>query len=208
VWSCSNHRRKCLVGYYQQYWLSILKKIDPWYREDIVATSLAIQKPYISDCTGFEVTVGEARSWLSTCVTEHACDGVLPSRLPTRVLCIDDPNAIRLLVSTDEVASHACLSHCWGPQPDLVLGTTQATVQGFGTRMPWNRPPNTSRDAIRFTYHLGIRNLWIERFCIIQDSIEGWRREGSLTASMYSSACVTLQTAKATNPEDGCFSTP
>lgn len=150
----------------------------------------------------------KARSWLSTCITEHTCASVTPSFLPTRVLCIDGPDTVRLLVTTNEIALYACLSHCWGPQPRLVLRTTKATLESFRTRIPWDCLPNTFRDAIDFTYHLGLRYLWIDSLCIVQDSIEDWRREGSSMASIYNSAYVTLAASKAANPEDGCYSTP
>jgi hypothetical protein len=74
--------------------------------------------------TGSEVAVVKVRSWLSTYIAEHPCGGVLPPRLPTRVLRIDGPDTVTLLVATDELASHACLSHFRGPQPDSVLRTT------------------------------------------------------------------------------------
>jgi hypothetical protein len=44
--------------------------------------------------------------------------------------------------------------------------------------------------------------------CIIQDSTEDWRHEGSEMANIHESAFVTLATSKAPHAESGCFSTP
>jgi hypothetical protein len=162
----------------------------------------------ISDFTGSDQALDRARSWLHTCTSQHDCSQKTVSKLPTRVLIIDGLEQVRLYVSTGEFAPYACLSHCWGDDPLSLLRTTTNTLEAFQTSIPWKDLPNTFRDAINFAYRLGLRYLWIDSLCIVQDSIIDWRHEGSLMAEIYESAYVTLAATKASDPTEGCFSTP
>jgi hypothetical protein len=128
------------------------------------------------------------------------------SKLPRRVPCIDGPSQVRLYISQREVAPYACLSHCWGKSP--LLKTTATTLNEFQTRIPWENLPATFQDAIHFTHQLGVKYIWIDSLCIIQDSIEDWRHEGSVMANIYESSFLTLAATKAPNSKSGCFSVP
>jgi hypothetical protein len=163
----------------------------------------------MSEFTGSDRALEKARSWLSTCIARHDCSQGTISKLPTRVLIIDGLDQVRLYVSQQgEKASYACLSHCWGSDPLSLLRTTTASLDTFRASVPWKDLPNTFRDAINFTYRLGLRFLWIDSLCIVQDSITDWRHEGSLMAEIYESAYVTLAATKASDPTEGCFATP
>jgi hypothetical protein len=162
----------------------------------------------ISDFTGSDQALDRARSWLHTCTSLHDCSQNTVSKLPSRVLMIEGLNQVRLYVSAGEIATYACLSHCWGDDPLSLLRTTTNTLEAFRTSIPWKDLPNTFRDAINFAYRLGLRYLWIDSLCIVQDSIIDWRHEGSLMAEIYESAHVTLAATKASDPTEGCFSTP
>jgi hypothetical protein len=161
----------------------------------------------ISCFTGSNQALDRARSWLDTCVTYHNCSHGTVGKLPTRVLFIEKYNQVRLHVSEGESAPYICLSHCWGNDSLSILRTTDATLEDFQNSIPWEDLPNTFRDAIQFTYRLGLRYLWIDSLCIIQDSIVDWRHEGSLMASIYENAYVTLAATNAPGPTKGCFST-
>jgi hypothetical protein len=161
----------------------------------------------ISSHTGSKQAIQAARSWLYTCITKHVCYKTSNSTLPRRVLCIDGPSQVRLHISQGEMAPYACLSHCWGKSPSL-LKTTTATLEEFQTRILWDKLPATFQDAIYFTHKLGVKYIWIDSLCIVQDSTEDWRHEGSVMANIYESALVTLAATKAPNSESGCFSVP
>jgi hypothetical protein len=57
------------------------------------------------------------------------------------------------------------------------------------------------------TWRLGLKYIWIDSLCIVQDDIEDWRREGSNMASIYSRSYLTLAATSSTNCEGG-FYTP
>ena len=65
--------------------------------------------------------------------------------------------------------------------------------------------PKTFRDAVTITRNLGIRYLWIDSLCIIQDSEEDWIRESSRMGRIYRDAAVTIFAEVADGDDGGCF---
>jgi hypothetical protein len=64
----------------------------------------------------------------------------------------------------------------------------------------------TFQDAVVITRHLGIRYLWIDTLCIMQDSKEDWAAEGCRMGKIYENSACTIAAAAVNNPHDGCFS--
>ena len=156
---------------------------------------------------GSREAIKRARTWLEVCLSEHkgTCATPHSTKLPTRVLRIGGPQQVALHISNSEKASYICLSHCWGEKSHTLLRTTTTTLQRFQSDISWGELPNTFRDAIHVTYQLGYNFLWIDSLCIVQDSTEDWRREGSMMADIYESAIVTIAATKAPNAHSGLF---
>lgn len=57
------------------------------------------------------------------------------------------------------------------------------------------------------THRLGLRYLWIDSLCILQDDVDDWRHEGGQMAEIYSKAYVTLAATSASNSADGFYHT-
>lgn len=135
-----------------------------------------------------------AKAWLQKCCETHKeCPQDINMPLPTRVIdvgILEDPPAPRLLVSSGAMGRYTALSHCWGG-PILSVLTTQ-NLEIFQEALPYSDLPLNFRDAISITRHLGIRYLWIDSLCIIQDSRADWEIESSMMASVYRQALVTI----------------
>lgn len=160
----------------------------------------------ISGDTGSDKAIETARLWLETCKAEHTCQRTGIGNLPQRVVKIDTPNVVKIYVSQGERAEYACLSHCWGNQSsNPVLKTTQSSIKKFQGQIPWEDIPKTFRDAIYFCHKLGVQYLWIDSLCIIQDSVEDWRDQGSKMAEIYESAIFTIAATRAKNSSEGLF---
>ncbi|UPL01781.1 hypothetical protein LCI18_012715 [Fusarium solani-melongenae] len=65
--------------------------------------------------------------------------------------------------------------------------------------------PKTFRDTIVVARTLGVRYLWIDALCIIQDSQEDWERESALMGSVYANALCNIPASASDGPEGGLF---
>ena len=50
----------------------------------------------------------------------------------------------------------------------------------------------TFQDAVIISFKLGVRYLWIDSLCIIQDSISDWQQESSRMNLVYQNALFTI----------------
>lgn len=149
---------------------------------------------------------------MSKCLSSHQkCNQmqtVVPA-LPTRVIDIGSKDRTcppRLHVATNnESGRYATLSHRWGSKETLRLEVNN--VKNFKQEIPWERLPKTFQDAMEATRHLGIRYIWIDSLCIIQNSPNGsdWTAESAKMTSVYENSYVNLAAADALNSTEGCF---
>lgn len=58
---------------------------------------------------------------------------------------------------------------------------------------------------MEITRRLGMRYIWIDSLCIVQDDVNDWREEGSKMASIYSRSYLTISASKSSNSAGGCF---
>ncbi|KAK4459174.1 heterokaryon incompatibility protein-domain-containing protein [Cladorrhinum samala] len=157
---------------------------------------------------GLDLATQQIQSWIGDCNKGHDCwgSGTLPY-LPTRVIDVgSDSTNPRLHVSeAGQRGQYAALSHCWGPPGMQPLMTTTHTLESHCDGMPLDRFPPTFYDAIRVARALGLRYLWIDCLCIVQDSPADWARESSRMALLYTDACITLAADFATDSASGLF---
>lgn len=64
--------------------------------------------------------------------------------------------------------------------------------------------PLTFKDAVQITRGLGVRYLWIDSLCIIQDSPEDWKEEVAIMGRVYSQLIMTLTASSSGNSDEGC----
>jgi hypothetical protein len=67
--------------------------------------------------------------------------------------------------------------------------------------------PKTFQDAIELSRQLGVRYLWIDSLCIIQegDKHEDWTRESSMMGSVYQNGYCNIAATAASDGTAGCF---
>ncbi|KAM0426544.1 hypothetical protein ACHAPT_008236 [Fusarium lateritium] len=142
--------------------------------------------------------IAKAQNWISKCRKEHgsscgAHKGDLP--LPTRVIDVgasgnDGNNSPKLFISQGAKGDYIALSHCWGGPIATVLQTTN--INGFCQALPYEQLPLNFKDAINITRRLGVRYIWIDSLCIMQDSSDDWTIESTKMAAVYENAVVTI----------------
>jgi Heterokaryon incompatibility protein (HET) len=180
------------------------------------------QKTILDSHTGSKPNLELAKNWLSTCRTQHPqCRQQDDEHkgLPSRLLDLRIPgwkDDIILRMTSDLVNSdgetgganqyaYASLSHRWGEhQP---VKTTTANIERHLTRIQFAELPKTFQEAIDFTRELGIRYLWIDCLCVLQDSTVDKEQEIPKMVEIYNNAVFNIAACAAQDSSAGLFST-
>ncbi|KAH9220962.1 heterokaryon incompatibility protein-domain-containing protein [Leptodontidium sp. 2 PMI_412] len=120
--------------------------------------------------------------------------------LPTRVIDVDG-DTLSLYISRHEKEPYAALSHCWGKQ--LVIQTHKSSLEDRVLDIPWGSLSSTFQDTVTTTRLLGLKYLWIDSLCIIQDDAEDWARESGSMASIYDGAQIVIAASDSSDGHDG-----
>lgn len=167
----------------------------------------ASQFPAISRDTASQEALSLAKEYLSECMSKHeTCPPATHRVLPTRVLDLQNTTNtkdIRQYESKGENAVYFALSHCWGGAHVVRLKLSNKVH--FKDHIPWEGLPRTFQNAVSFTRSFGVRNLWVDSLCIIQDCDEDWRAEANRMADVYRNSILTIAAAKGDNAHAGLF---
>ena len=168
----------------------------------------------ITGSTADAETWALVQGWLDACTeghrtcSSHAAKGFAP----TRLLELDGvgwEQTFRLVDSaqlTSPMEPYVTLSHCWGPGPvEEKLRLVHATEDMLRNGMPASRLPRLFRDALEIADRLGVRYIWIDRLCIIQDSAEDWATEAATMQTVYQNGFLNIAALGAKSDKDGCF---
>ncbi|KAI2615018.1 heterokaryon incompatibility protein-domain-containing protein [Hypoxylon sp. NC1633] len=155
---------------------------------------------------------------LEACVRNHtACKSNESGAhfLPSRLLYLGSTNnevevdnkdiTIRLNADIPKHAKYAALSYCRG-QGEQACFTRQENLDVFQKGISWETLPQTFQDAVTFTRKLGLKYLWIDALCIMQDDDADWLREVGSMLQIYQNAHVTLAGLFGRDPSAGLFS--
>ena len=153
-----------------------------------------------------------AEDWFHECVTSHANCPFETTRhaAPTRLIKLvrPDSNGANLkLVETqscDWKGRYAALSHVWGGQTEFELSSTTIDQMraGFSSQIL----SRTIQDAFRVARKLGIRYLWVDCLCIMQDSRPDWEEEVEQMGDVYRNSFLTIAATGASSGDQGLFS--
>lgn len=166
--------------------------------------------------------ISKVRDWIQDCDENHeSCRSVLkhlnsrtPTFLPTRLIDVGDEaqdmHPKLVITSKMEAASLAnaakymALSYCWGTveQAAKLPKTTNDTIISRIEKIELNTMPQMYQDAITVARTLGIRYLWVDSLCIIQDDVRDWEIESSRMAAIFSIAYLTLVAASGSSCKD------
>lgn len=153
------------------------------------------------------------KHWIDSCLGDHSeCSNARTANwIPKRLLEINDGEnslTIRLVESSESNlwigTKFAALSHVWGDvkaSPPLRLRSSNISRLQNGIRE--FELPKTFLDAAHVCVCLGIRYLWIDSLCIIQDSLDDWREQALLMHRVYGYALITIVATSARSCHDG-----
>lgn len=143
----------------------------------------------------------DLKQWISECEAGHTrCTKGPDVSLPHRILKIKGivPLAIRLVENDPSMGKYACLSYRWGPNTaNNSLKTVNLAVYKDGVPNQCLYP--LVRDAITAAWRVGLRYIWIDSYCIIQDDELDWYRAAASMGEIYENAFITLSATTATD---------
>ncbi|KAK4209400.1 heterokaryon incompatibility protein-domain-containing protein [Rhypophila decipiens] len=148
-------------------------------------------------------------TWLQTCLTTHS-NCIVPSGpwVPTRLGDVGDlasPKVILTAKMQDRSDTrYSTLSHRWG---DNVVRLTTGNLDEFQRLLPIAGMSRTFNDAFVATRKLGMRYIWIDSLCILQDSEMDWQFESAQMGQVYENSLCNFSATAASdgNQYDGLF---
>ena len=161
-----------------------------------------------------DATLLQIAQWMGECLTSHskcfdiqtvtATRDILPLRLLDLAPALH-PDLIKLEY-TEPLPVHtvyATLSHCWGGHCKTSL--TTSSLAKFQTGIHLNTLPRTFQEAVLLTRKLGIRYLWIDALCIVQDSHQDWSHQASLMGDFYANSSLTISATGSSDSDGGLY---
>lgn len=148
-----------------------------------------------------ESALRSIRTWLQKCQETHeGCDQTDLPTLPTRVLDITVAKP-RIWETHGEKGKYIALSHCWGAETGLTATKENMPLLTLGINV--SALPKTFRDTIEFSRAIGVRFLWIDSLCIVQNCRDDWTREASKMWDVYRNSFLTVVAAGSPSDSHG-----
>ena len=150
-----------------------------------------------------------AASWLEDCLANHpGCRYQTDQcqRPPSRLIDVGDANGIRpphLWSTGTAFVPYITLSHHWGTGEQIML--TKASLSDMSKTIDLASLSQTYQDAIAITRLLGLRYLWIDSLCIVQDSTVDWQTEAANMGDIFKFSFCTIAASSASSNSEGCF---
>lgn len=95
------------------------------------------------------------------------------------------------------------MSHCW-PTGETLM-TTLATLTSRKGGIDLGTLPKSFQNAIFLFRNLGIRYIWVDSLCIIQDCEADWQTQAALIDSIFANSSITIAVADDGSCTPGCF---
>ncbi|KAK5992343.1 hypothetical protein PT974_05747 [Cladobotryum mycophilum] len=158
----------------------------------------------------FESRLTTISEWIANCDHHHTLCTETPLAKPRRLLDLKDlegSNKVKLVDTCSIVGvdiKYATLSHCWGPRTSKPpLRTLSTNLQSHFEGIPLNDLTLNFRDAVSISFKLGLRYLWIDSLCIIQDDTGDWEVEAAKMADIYRQSYINLAASAAHDAHGG-----
>lgn len=185
------------------------------YTSDTQQPPLVSSDPKRRDfSTGSDVSLEHAQKWVTTCRNTHPECGKRSTEAeytPTRLLdvsrAMDKSTGIVTLVDSAQLVAaceytnpsvqYATLSHRW--DPNYNVSTTTSNVHHHQTTgISIDHLPKTFAEACITTRKLGLRYIWIDSLCIVQDMKADKAVEIPKMADYYQGADLNLSASSET----------
>ncbi|PVH92601.1 HET-domain-containing protein, partial [Periconia macrospinosa] len=145
------------------------------------------------------------KNWLQTCDKQHRNRGgcsigphATDSPWSRPLLLIDVVKGC--LVHTPPDAAYVALSYTWGKNSSSSTCTLKENIARFketgGLIASEETLPKTVKDAVEFVEQIGLRYLWVDRFCIVQDETVAKQSQLDAMGKIYAGSYLTIIAAE------------
>ena len=182
---------------------------------------------------GKYVDIALVKDWLNGCqnhqhskrsVGESVGSDLFQPQFPFRLVDVER----ECIIEKVERCEYVALSYVWGDTPTLstssshgindqdeipILETLRGNIEDMkvdkslsklGSESTLSgRIPATVRDAMEFTRRIGMRYMWVDTLCIVQDDEDEKKRLITQMGDIYNSAVVTIIAAAGSNADAG-----
>ncbi|RFU76734.1 hypothetical protein TARUN_5537 [Trichoderma arundinaceum] len=130
---------------------------------------------------------------------------------PTRLVHVEsrkESGLIRLVESHSladmdrKPQPYLALSYCWGTKAPS-LTTTKSNYAQLKTSISYDTMPKAYQDTVRIARALGVKYIWIDALCIIQDDTRDWETESQMMAEIFRNSLVTIIPLRSMSSNDG-----
>lgn len=183
--------------------------------------------------TASEGSLQVAKAWVAKCDSDHTCDKedqpfeksepedsartiapltlsdsdkvVKPKRLIDLFAFGEASLDVKLVDGLVVDGRYSTLSYCWGTSITGRCTTTGDTLALRESRISYETLPLTVQHAFKMTREFGLRYIWVDALCIVQDSQSDWEDESAKMGMIYSNSYVTIAADWGGDADSGCF---
>lgn len=155
--------------------------------------------------------ISRVSAWLQVCEATHDHESrakghtlvrdIFPNLQSLRLVDVQNQCLVEMNLSFQYVA----LSYVWGNTPSIRLiksNRLALLTPGSLKRIEWLIPP-TIADAISLVEKLGLRYLWVDTLCLVQDEPEDFETGVNVMDRIYQEAWLTIVAACGHNADAG-----
>ncbi|KAI0414845.1 heterokaryon incompatibility protein-domain-containing protein [Xylaria grammica] len=161
---------------------------------------------------GSEDMMSTVRSWIERCDSTYINEecGTTSARtscvppMPTRVIDLGDGESApaRLVLTRGRLRQpYVALIHRWGDFNGVM--TTTKSLRDFETRLPIEKLPRAFQDIFLLLKRLGLRYVWVDIICIVQDDDAEWTREAAAFGTIFDNAYLTVAASSTLDASSG-----
>ena len=103
---------------------------------------------------------------------------------------------VRLTVSSEEreAKPYMTLSYHWGPNvnQDTLPLLRISSLEAYRKKIPLFNMPKLFTEFIELARRLGVRYVWIDAYCIVQDAVVDWQTECAKMGDIYQQALLNI----------------
>ncbi|KAL6228851.1 heterokaryon incompatibility protein-domain-containing protein [Aspergillus navahoensis] len=153
---------------------------------------------------GSKDSVRRSRKWLADChqsPAHTACRGSGRAHLPERVIRIEGERIYLFEPDGYVPGKYAVLSYSWGG--GLPYRTLKENRKSHRRSIPFDKLTKTVQDAITTSSDLGLKYIWVDCLCVIQDDKKDLIKQIKNLPDIFQGAYVTISAASASSSSQG-----